>query len=459
MRRTIDGPPRYGARSLSTLYANGWIVTCDETGTEHASGWLLTEGAVISAVGTGPEPPAEKRVDLDGAVVTPGLVNAHHHLYQTLTRARAQEADLFSWLRELYPVWSRIDAESEYAAARTGLAELALSGCTTVFDHHYVFPRGRDGLIEAEVQAARELGVRLIASRGSMDLGVSDGGLPPDELVEEIDTVLADTERLVGALHESGPGARIQIAVAPCSPFSVTGRLMEESATLARRLGLPLHTHLAETAEEGAYCQELYGCTPVEYLAQLGWLAGDVWCAHCVHLSAAEVAEFAATGTGVAHCPTSNLRLGAGVAPVHDLVAAGVRVGLGVDGSASNERSDLFLEVKQALLVARGRGGPSAMTARDALRLGTRGGAEVLRRDDIGSLESGKCADFAVWRTNGLELSGAEDLVAALVFTGPHRVDQLVVGGEDVVRGGALVRADEQEIAQAQRAQARRFLP
>ncbi len=459
MRRTIDGRPRYGARSLRTLYANGWIVTCDDAGTEHASGWLLADGAMISTVGDGPEPLAEKRVDLGGAVVTPGLVNTHHHLYQTLTRARAQEADLFSWLRELYPVWSRIDAESEYAAARTGLAELALSGCTTVFDHHYVFPRGRDGLIEAEVQAARELGVRLVASRGSMDLGISDGGLPPDELVEEIDTVLADTERLVGALHESGPGARIQIAVAPCSPFSVTGRLMEESAALARRLGLPLHTHLAETAEESAYCQELYGCTPVEYLGQLGWLAGDVWCAHCVHLSAAEVAEFAATGTGVAHCPTSNLRLGAGVAPVHDLVAAGVRVGLGVDGSASNERSDLFMEVKQALLVARGRGGPDAMTARDALRLGTRGGADVLRRGDIGSLEPGKCADFAVWRTDGLELGGAEDLVAALVFAGPHRVDRLVVGGEDVVRGGALVRADEQEIAQAQRVQARRFLP
>jgi cytosine/adenosine deaminase-related metal-dependent hydrolase len=444
---------------MSTLYANGWIVTCDDAGTEHPSGWLLVDGGTVSAVGAGAEPAAETRVDLGGAVVTPGLVNTHHHLYQTLTRARAQQADLFSWLRELYPVWSRIDAESEYAAARTGLAELALSGCTTIFDHHYVFPAGRDGLIEAEVQAARELGVRLVASRGSMDLGVSDGGLPPDELVEEIDAVLADTERLVGALHETGPGARIQIAVAPCSPFSVTGRLMKESATLARRLDLPLHTHLAETAEEGAYCRELYGCTPVEYLERLGWLAGDVWCAHCVHLSPQEVAAFASTGTGVAHCPTSNLRLGAGVAPVADLVTAGVRVGLGVDGSASNERSDLFLEVKQALLVARGRGGPEAMTARDALRLGTRGGAAVLRRDDIGSLEPGKSADFAVWRTDGLELGGAEDLVAALVLSWPHRVDRLVVGGEDVVRGGALVRADETEIAQAHRLQARRFLP
>ena len=228
-----------------------------------------------------------------GAVVTPGLVNTHHHLYQTLTRTRAQEADLFTWLRTLYPVWSRIDAESEYAAARTGIAELLLSGCTTVFDHHYVFPRGREGLIEAEVQAARELGVRIVASRGSMDLGVSDGGLPPDELVEDLDSVLADTERLAAELHEPGPGARVQLAVAPCSPFSVTGRLMEESAALARRLGLPLHTHLAETVEEEEYCVELYGCRPVEYLERLGWLADDVWCAHCVHLSERDIAQFA----------------------------------------------------------------------------------------------------------------------------------------------------------------------
>ena len=290
-----------------------------------------------------------------------------------------------------------------------------------------------------------------------MDLGASDGGLPPDELVEELDAVLADTERLVGELHEPGPGARVQIAVAPCSPFSVTRRLMQESAALARRLELPLHTHLAETMEEGAYCMELYGCTPVEYLTDLGWLGRDVWCAHCVHLSVDDIADFAASGTGVAHCPTSNLRLGAGVAPVRDFLDEGVRVGLGVDGSASNERSDLFLEVKQTLLVARGRGGPGAMTARDALRLGTRGGAEVLGRDDIGSLEPGKCADLAIWRTDGLELAGADDPVAGLILSAPHRVDRLVVGGADVVRGGALVRGDEEEIAREQRAQARRF--
>src|SRR5947208_11208725 len=243
-----------------------------------------------------------------------------------------------------------------------------------------------------------------------MDLGESAGGLPPDGLVEELDTVLADTERLA-ELHETGPGARVQLAVAPCSPFSVTGRLMTESAELARRLDLPLHTHLAETVEEEAYCLELYGCRPVEYLAELGWLAGDVWCAHCVHLSPQDVADFGRDLVGVAHCPTSNLRLGAGVAPVRDLLDAGVRVGLGVDGSASNERGDLFLEVKQALLVARGRGGPETLTVRDALRLGTRGGAAVLGREDIGSLESGKRADLAVWRTDGLELAGAADPV------------------------------------------------
>jgi cytosine/adenosine deaminase-related metal-dependent hydrolase len=443
---------------MSRLYAGGWVVTCDDAGTEHPSGWVLVDGETVAAVGDGPEPEADERVELGGAVVTPGLVNTHHHLYQTLTRARAQEADLFTWLRELYPVWAGIDAEAEHAAALAGLAELALSGCTTAFDHHYVFPRGREGLVEAEVQAARELGVRIVASRGSMDLGESHGGLPPDELVEELDAVLAETERLAAELHEPGPGARVQIAVAPCSPFSVTKRLMQESAGLARRLELPLHTHLAETPEEEAYCMELYGCTPVEYLTDLGWLGGDVWCAHCVHLSADDVADFAGSGTGVAHCPTSNLRLGAGVAPVRQLVDEGVRVGLGVDGSASNERSDLLFEVKQALLAARGRGGPTALTAREALRLGTRGGAAVLGRDDIGSLEPGKQADLAVWRTDVLELSGAGDLVAGLVLSAPHRVDRLVVGGEDVVRGGALVRADEAEIARAHREQARRFL-
>jgi cytosine/adenosine deaminase-related metal-dependent hydrolase len=434
---------------VKRLFTNAYVVVMDDTGTEHEDGWVLLEDGVVAAAGGGTEPEADERVDLGGAVVTPGLVNTHHHLYQTLTRARAQESNLFGWLKALYPVWARLDEEAEHVAARTGLAELALSGCTTVFDHHYVFPRGAGDLIEAEMAAARELGVRLVPSRGSMDLGESDGGLPPDSLVEDRDTVLAETERLAARY----PG----LVVAPCSPFSVTGELMRESAELARRLGLTLHTHLAETVEEEAYCQELYGCTPVEYLERLGWLDGDVWCAHCVHLSAADVARFGETGTGVAHCPSSNLRLGAGVAPVRALLDARVRVGLGVDGTASNERGDLFLEVKQALLVARGRDGPEALTAREALRLGTRGGAAVLKRDELGSLEPGKSADLAVWRLDGLELAGADDPVAGLVFSGPHRVDRLVVAGEDVVREGRLVRADEEQIAQEHRRVAEKF--
>jgi cytosine/adenosine deaminase-related metal-dependent hydrolase len=436
---------------MTTLLHGAYVVTMDDAGVEHEDGWVAIGHGAVAAVGSGSPPEADERIDLGGALVTPGLVNTHHHLYQTLTRAQAQQADLFTWLKTLYPVWAGIDAESEYAAARTGLAELALTGCTTVFDHHYVFPRGRSGLDDALVKAAGEIGVALVFGRGSMDLGESDGGLPPDSLVESLDTILSETEALAG----SG----VEIAVAPCSPFSVTKELMRESAALARRLGVPLHTHLAETVEEEAYCLELYGCTPVQYLEDLGWLADDVWCAHCVHLSAGEIQRFADTGTGVAHCPTSNLRLGAGVAPVQEMREHGVRVGLGVDGSASNERSDLFLEVKQALLVARGRHGPQAMTARDALRLATRGGAEVLRRDDIGSIEPGKRADLAVWRTDVLELAGAADPVAGLVLSAPHRIDRLYVAGEEIVRDGHLVRADEDEIAREHRVQAQRFAP
>jgi 8-oxoguanine deaminase len=438
---------------VSTLLFNAHVVTMDDAGTEHSGGWILIEEGLVRDIGGDEKPAADDVQDLNGAVVTPGLINAHHHLWQNLTRARAQEENLFGWLKALYPVWARIDEEAEYAAARAGLAELALSGCTTVFDHHYLFPPGVTGLLEAEIRAARELGVRIVASRGSMDLGESDGGLPPDDVVEDRDRALAATEQAASLAD----GEWIEVAVAPCSPFSVTRELMAESADLARRLGLRLHTHLAETAEEEEYCLELYGCTPVEYLEQLGWLASDVWCAHCVHLSDADVAKFGAHDVGVAHCPTSNMRLGAGIARVRDLLDAGVRVGLGVDGSASNERGDLFLDVKQALLVARARGGPKAMTARDALRLGTRGSAAVLGRDDIGELSPGKRADLAVWRTDVLELGGADDPVAGLVFSGPHRVDRLFVGGEEAVRDGELARADEDEIAREHRRQAQRF--
>ncbi len=432
---------------------NAHVVTMDDAGTEYDGGWILVDNGLVKDAGAGAKPEADQKQDLGSAVVTPGLVNTHHHLWQNLTRARAQDENLFGWLKALYPLWAAIDEEAEYAAARVGLAELALSGCTTVFDHHYLFPPGVTGLLEAEIRAARELGVRIVAARGSMDLGESQGGLPPDAIVETRDDALAATEAAAGLAD----GAQVEITVAPCSPFSVTRELMTESAELARRLGLRLHTHLAETVEEEDYCRELYGCTPVEYLEQVGWLAEDVWCAHCVHLSDDDITKFGAHNVGVAHCPTSNMRLGAGIARVRDLLDATVRVGLGVDGSASNERGDLFLEVKQALLVARARGGPNALNPRESLRLGTRGGAAVLGRDDIGELSPGKRADIAVWRTDLLELGGAEDLVAGLVFSGPHRVDRLYVGGEEVVLDGQLVNADEGEIAKEHRVQAERF--
>jgi cytosine/adenosine deaminase-related metal-dependent hydrolase len=441
---------------MRTLVANAHIVTMDDAGTEIPNGWLLIDDGFVEEVGSSNPPPAEAYENLAGTLVTPGLVNAHHHLFQALTRTRAQQADLFTWLKHLYPLWQQIDSDAEYAAARAGLAELALSGCSTVFDHHYVFPPGKPGLIEAEIQAARELGVRIVAGRGSMDLGESEGGLPPDELVEDREHVLTETRRAAG-LHEPGPGAFVQVAVAPCSPFSVTKRLMTESAELARELGLQLHTHLAETVEEEEFCQGIFGCRPLEYLEQLGWLESDVWCAHCVHLDASDVAKMGAAGTGVAHCPSSNMRLGAGIAPVREMLDARVRVGLGVDGPASNERSDLLNETRQALLVARARRGPEAMTVREALWLATRGGAEVLRRDDLGSLEPGKCADFVVWRTDSLEFGGADDPVAALVLSAPHRPDRLYVGGKEVVRDGRLTHGDEHEITAEHRRQAQRF--
>jgi 8-oxoguanine deaminase len=441
---------------MRTLFANGHIVTMDAAGTEVPNGWLLVDDGFVEEVGSDNPPPAEAYENLAGALVTPGLVNTHHHLFQTLTRTRAQQADLFTWLKHLYPLWQQIDADAEYAGARAGLAELALSGCTTVFDHHYVFPRGQTGLLEAAIQAARELGVRIVAARGSMDLGESEGGLPPDELVEDPEHVLAETRR-AAELHEREPGAFVQIAVAPCSPFSVTKRLMTDSAELARELGLQLHTHLAETVEEEEFCQGIFGCRPLEYLEQLGWLADDVWCAHCVHLSEDDVRRMGGAGTGVAHCPSSNMRLGAGIAPVREMLDERVRVGLGVDGPASNERSDLLNETRQALLVARARRGPEAMTPREALGLATRGGAEVLRRDDLGSLEPGKCADFAVWRTDALQFGGADDPVAGLVLSAPHRPDRLYVGGREVVRDGYLVHGDEHEITAEHRRHAQRF--
>jgi cytosine/adenosine deaminase-related metal-dependent hydrolase len=450
------GHDRALASVTRTLLEGGWIVTMDDAGTEHPDGWVLLAGGAVEAVGSGPPPDADEVLDLEGSVVTPGLVNVHHHLCQTLTRARAQESSLFAWFDHLLPTWKRLDAEAEFAAARTGLAELALSGCSTVFDHHYLFPPGADGLIEAEVAAAAELGVRIVAGRGAMDFSESQGGVVPDDIAEDRDDILADTERLI-ALHEAGPGAMVQIAVAPEGVGSATPGLISDSIELARKHGLRLHTHLAENVEEELYSVETFGRRPADHLADLGFFGADAWCAHCVRVDESDVARLAASGTGVAHCPTSNLRLGCGIAPVRTLLDNDVAVGLGVDGTASNERGDLLYETKQALLIARSGGDPAAMSCRQALRLATRGGAKVLGRDELGSLEPGKSADLAVWRTDGLELGGADDLVAGLVLSAPHRVHQLYVGGRLVVDGGSLVRADEQLIAREHRVQALRF--
>jgi len=427
------------------------IATVDAAGTEHADGHLVIADDRLVAVGAGPAPPAGDgdvvRIDGRGRLATPGLVNAHHHLYQWVTRGLAQQATLFEWLVELYPVWARIDAETESAAARAGLAALARSGCTATMDHHYVFPREAGDLLEAEIEAAQAIGLRFHATRGSMDLGRSDGGLPPDEVCEDRDEILAASEAAIDRFHDPSPGAMVRIALAPCSPFSVTPELMKDAAELARKRGVRLHTHLAETTDEEAFCRERFGVRPVEYLEGLGWLGDDVWLAHCVHLDAHEVSRFGETGTGVAHCPSSNARLGAGIAPVPALLAAGAPVGLGVDGAASNEAGELAMEVRNALLLARLAGGPAALTAREALELGTMGGARCLgRADDIGSLEPGKLADVALWRMDGPEQAGIADPVAGLVLGAPRPVETLLVGGRVVVAGGELRTADEAEI-------------
>ncbi|HTI34008.1 MAG TPA: 8-oxoguanine deaminase [Miltoncostaea sp.] len=436
------------------------IATVDAAGTEIAEGWILTDGPRIAALGAGapPEPPdGATRIDGRGCLATPGLVNCHHHLYQWSTRGLATEEDLFGWLTTLYPVWARIDEEIVHASASAALAALALSGCSTSTDHHYLFPGGGNALLAASIDAAAGLGLRFHPCRGSMDLGASQGGLPPDEVTEDRDAVLAATEDAIARWHDPSPGAMLRIAVAPCSPFSVTGALMTESADLARRHGVRLHTHLAETVEEEAFCLERFGVRPVEYLDDLGWLGPDVWLAHCVHLSPSEVARFAATGTSVAHCPSSNARLGAGIAPAADLAAAGVAVGLGVDGAASQESGELAVEVREALLVARLRGGARAMTARTALALGTIHGARCLgREDELGSIEPGKLADIALWRIDGAGHAGIADPVTAMVMGPPRHAEALLVDGAPVVLGGELLTGDLDAIARAAEATALR---
>jgi cytosine/adenosine deaminase-related metal-dependent hydrolase len=386
---------------------------------------------------------ADEVLDLTGHLVLPGLVNTHHHLYQTLTRAvpSVQEADLFHWLQRLYPIWANLTPEAVYISTLTGLAELARSGCTTVSDHLYIFPNG--ARLDDEIRAAQEIGVRFHASRGSMSLGESQGGLPPDRVVEDEAFILKDSQRLVEQYHDARPGSMLRIVLAPCSPFSVTGELMRQSALLARSLGVRLHTHLAETADEEQFCLEQFGHRPVAYMEHVGWIGDDVWFAHSVHVNDAEIALYASTGCGVAHCPTSNMRLGSGIAPIRRMRAAGVKVGLGVDGSASNDSSHMLAEARQALLLARLSGDPAALTARQALELATVGGAAVLGRDDIGALAPGKCADFFALDLRRVDYAGAlHDPVAAAIFCAPQSAAYTVINGRVIVKDGHLTTVD-----------------
>ncbi len=386
-------------------------------------------------------------------------MNTHQHLYQWATRGLAQDDDLFGWLTTLYPVWEGIDEDVVGAAAAAALGWLARTGCTTTADHHYVFPRDGGDVLGATVEAARRIGLRFHPTRGSMDLGASDGGLPPDSVVESIDGALAGTVAAIDAHHDPSPDSMLRMGVAPCSPFSVTGELMRSAAVIAREQGVRLHTHLAETVEEESFCRERFGCSPAEYVEELGWLGEDVWFAHGVHLDEIAMKRLGETGTGVAHCPTSNGRLGAGLAPVRALVDAGSPVGLGVDGSASNEEGSLVAELHAAMLVSRLRGSSSALAARDALALATMGGALVLGRSyDLGSIEVGKLADLALWRVDGLPHAGIADPVAALVLGSRPPLAMLMVSGQVLVEDDVLLTADERDLASEASRAARRLM-
>jgi cytosine/adenosine deaminase-related metal-dependent hydrolase len=433
-------------------------------GDELEDGWLLVRDGAIAEVGSGAPPTADQALRLPNCVAVPGLVNAHDHMYQWATRGYAPDGTLFEWLRTLYPVWAKIDADTVRAAARAAMAKLLLSGCTLSTDHHYVFPAGRREIFETLVACASELGLRFHPCRGSMSLGESKGGLPPDDVVEEEDHILADTEDKISRFHDPKPGSMCRVAVAPCSPFSVTPQLMRDSAELARRHGVRLHTHLAETLDEEGFCIERFGRRPMELMEELGWSGDDVWYAHGIHLSDAEVDRVAESKTGIAHCPSSNMRLGAGACRVEDLVRAGARLGLGVDGSASNEDSNLVMEVHQALFLARTRAAiegradaPTALDTRTAWLMATAGGAACLGRDDCGSLEVGKCADVAFFRVDDLAHAGVNDPLAGLALAPPARVEAVVVNGKVVVREGRLVTADEDEIAREISAAGRRL--
>ena len=436
----------------SVLLSNCRLVaTMDDRQNELADASIVVEDGWITAVERSrPEGSFDQLVECRRFLAIPGLINAHHHLYQTLTRGfpQSEGKTLFPWLQTLYPIWAGLDVDMVHASTRTGLAELALSGCTTCADHLYVFPEGSDGFVDAQVEAARTVGLRFHATRGSMDLGQSKGGLPPESVVQAREVILRDSERAVQAHHDPEPGAMIRVGLAPCSPFSVTPELMLETAGLARELGVRLHTHLAETVDEEEYSLRKFGVPPVELLDRVSWLEEDVWLAHCVHLNREDIERLSTREVSVAHCPTSNMLLSSGLAPTAQLLAAGVAVGLGVDGSASNDSNDLRQEVKQAILSARARDGASALSAREALHLATRGSARCLGRTDIGCIAPGKAADIVLLDLESLECAGGREDPVAIAVLGAPRVHSVMVHGEFVVRDGELTKCDPEEIAQ-----------
>lgn len=432
------------------------------TATEHAAprGVVVAGGVITELVGAaGPSAPVQREFDARAHVLTPGLVNCHHHFYQTLTRAlpEALDRELFDWLQALYPVWSGLGPEDIAASTELALAELMLSGCTTAADHHYVFPAGLEEAIDIQVEAVERLGVRALLTRGSMSLGASAGGLPPDVVVQDEAAILADSERVVARFHDVAADARVRLALAPCSPFSVSAELMRESARLARRTGVRLHTHLGETHDENAWCLETHGMRPVDYLEHCEWLADDVWLAHGIHFEAEEIERLGAARTGICHCPSSNMLLGSGICPVGDLEAAGAPVGLGVDGSASNDCSNLITEARQAMLLQKLARGSAAVTAQDALRWATAGGADVLAWPGIGRLEIGARADLALFDLEALRFSGVGDPLSGLLYSGATQVDALMVDGEWRVRDGALVDFDLDALRARHGASARRL--
>ncbi|MBS0565757.1 MAG: 8-oxoguanine deaminase [Proteobacteria bacterium] len=433
------------------------VVTMDAARRELRGADLLVRGGVVAAVGPGIAAPGAERIEARGCVVTPGLVNTHHHLYQSLTRAvpEGQDALLFGWLRVLYPIWARMGPEEIRVSALTGLAELALSGCTMTSDHLYLFPNG--ARLDDTIEAAHEIGLRFHPTRGAMSIGESAGGLPPDALVEDEAAILADMVRVVDRYHDPREGAMVRVGLAPCSPFSVTRDLMREAAVLARDKGVRLHTHLAENDEDVAYSLSRFGCRPGQYAEDLGWTGEDVWHAHCVKLDGSEIDLFSRSLTGVAHCPCSNCRLGSGIAPVRAMRDAGVRVGLGVDGSASNDRGNLVAEARMAMLLQRVANGADAMGAREMLEIATLGGAQVLGRGDCGSLVPGQRADVAIWDLRGIEAAGAWDPVAALLLSGPARVRDLLVEGRQVVRDGQITTIDLPRVIERQNQLAKRL--